>query len=164
MKGFYKKGQRFKLRTHGKKGRIHGFGVVDPFQGKLITKIYRSHNSNDFIDFINSVVSSIPKNKVLYIVLDNDPIHTSHESTQFLKLLESKGSIKLNWLPTHSPQLNWIEYLWRDTKDYICGNFVFDSIDELRKAIEQRWLSLSKKDIQRIIGLNTRLEKLLGKI
>ena len=66
---------------------------------------------------------------------DNDPKHTSNYAADFL---EEEG---INWwkTPTESPDLNPIENLWHELKEYISREIKSKTKDELIKGIEKFW-------------------------
>ena len=66
---------------------------------------------------------------------DNDPKYTSNYVADFM---EEEG---INWCktPTESPDLNPIENLWHELKEYIRREVKPNTKDDLIKSIEKFW-------------------------
>jgi transposase len=162
VKTISKTGEQQKIRTIGDNTNIKVFGAVEPFQGYLLHEFSKTKKSVDFVNFIEYLDYILGKRRKLYVILDNYGIHNSDYTESFIEDLEYEDHLQRLWLPSYSPKLNWIESIWKDAKNHI-ANFPFNNTDEIIIAVENHWLSLSKKDIQRKIGLNTRLNKMLSK-
>ena len=65
------------------------------------------------------------------VVIDQAPIHTSKEFISCLPQWEERG-LYLYLLPAYSPELNWIEMLWRKIKYELSAYLSYDS---LKKAL-----------------------------
>lgn len=69
---------------------------------------------------------------------DNDPKHVSRCARQFFEE---------NWwrTPPKSPDLNPIENLWHDLKDYLCAEVKPGNLAELKAGIESFWSTVTKE-------------------
>ena len=72
-----------------------------------------SVNSDVVIRCINDFCKDLDKKTVL--VMDNSPIHTSETFQKNMPLWKEQG-FDIFYLPKYSPELNWIEILWRFIK------------------------------------------------
>ena len=79
---------------------------------------------------------------LLYLVLDNGPIHTSKATT---KALAARPWITVDWLPRYAPELNLIEATWRDLKRHHLAHRTFCDTDDLDQAIHQAMAALNKE-------------------
>ena len=79
---------------------------------------------------------------------DNDPKHTSRHAKAFL---QEKG---INWWPTppESPDLNPIENLWHELKEFLRREVKPHSKDELIDGIGQFWDSVTREKCRKYIG------------
>ena len=68
------------------------------------------------------------------VVIDQAPIHTSKEFTSCLPQWEERG-LYLYLLPAYSPELNWIEMLWRKIKYEWLPLSAYLSYDSLKKSL-----------------------------
>lgn len=86
---------------------------------------------------------------------DNDPKHTSRLAQQFM---EENG---INWwrTPPESPDLNPIEKLWKELKDYVSN---VRSKEELIGKIEEFWEGLTPERCQDYINhIHETMEKVI---
>lgn len=88
---------------------------------------------------------------------DNDPKHSSKYVEEFLK---ENG---VNWWPTppESPYLNPIENMWGSLKQYLRSSYKPRNLEELKRGIEQFWLSLTPEVCRRYIR---HLDKVIPKV
>ena len=79
---------------------------------------------------------------------DNDPKHTSRYAQDFY---EEAG---INWwkTPPESPDLNPIENLWHELKEYIRREVKPKKKEELIQGIRQFWCTVSKAKCAKYIG------------
>ena len=65
----------------------------------------------DFLDFLKLIRKENPEGQ-LVIILDNAKIHKAKQ----IKKYAERNQIYLLYLPPYSPDLNPIEFLWKDVK------------------------------------------------
>ena len=84
---------------------------------------------------------------------DNDPKHTSHYVTQFL----------INWwkTPAESPDLNPIENLWHELKEFIRREVKPKTKDELIQGILTFWDTV---DTPKCLKYINHLKKVIPKV
>ena len=84
---------------------------------------------------------------------DNDPKHTSKSTTAFM---EEKN---INWWRTtaSSPDLNPIENLWHEMKNYIRTEVKPTTKDQLVDGLEAFWKTVTVEKCQRYIGHLTKV-------
>ena len=70
---------------------------------------------------------------------DNDPKHTSRRAQSFL---EQKG-INWWWTPPESPDLNPIENLWHEMKEFLRAKVKPRKLAELKDGIKTFWRTVS---------------------
>lgn len=95
------------------------------------------------IPFINEL---FPTGHRLY--QDNDPKHSSEYISDFF---EEQG---INWwsTPPESPDLNPIENMWGSLKQYLRTTYKPRNLEELKRGIQQFWMSLTPQVCQRYIN------------
>jgi len=92
-----------------------------------------SNTSANIISYIEDFKKTITKKTV--IVLDNAPIHKSHEFLLKIEEWVSSG-LYIFFLPTYSPHLNLIETLWRKIKYEWLKPADYSGMDRLTLATE----------------------------
>ena len=91
------------------------------------------------------------------LMADNDPKHTSSFTRQFLE------EHRVNWwrTPAESPDLNPIENLWHELKEYLRREVKPKSKEELVHGINQFWKTVTPLVCAKYIG---HLRKVIPKV
>lgn len=91
------------------------------------------------------------------LMQDNDPKHASVYAKQFM---EENG---INWwkTPPESPDLNPIENLWHELKEFIRRDVKPQTKEQLMDGIEQFWQTVDVAKCQKYIG---HLRKVVPKV
>ena len=108
--------------------------------GESVGAFLENSKSESIADFLEEVRKANERYKAVVAVIDNFPSHKS-------KLVREKAQeldIYLVYLPSYSPDLNPIEYIWKSIKRVLSLVFV-ENLGEMKKAIAEAWDKLSKK-------------------
>ena len=91
------------------------------------------------------------------LMQDNDPKHVSKLGQQFFK------DQRITWwkTPPESPDLNPIENLWHELKEYLRREVKPSTKDELVKGIQDFWGSVSGEKCRKY---NQHLQKVMPKV
>jgi hypothetical protein len=81
--------------------------------------------------------------KRTYVLLDNAPMHRSHEFIRHIPKWVKRGLI-IKYLPPYSPELNLIEILWRFMKYYWLPFSAYMSFPCLVQAVEDILIRFGK--------------------
>src|SRR5918993_3587451 len=114
-----KKGADVRIPAPGQAAKVAMLGLLDWRRRELIVRTSRTQRRSDFIALLEEIdrrYGPVPgvAIKPVRLVLDNGPIHTSKLTRA---ALERRGHPpKVEGAPSHTPQLNEIEELWRDLK------------------------------------------------
>ena len=130
--------------------RFHAFGCM-LLNGKDVLLISDRARSDDFITLLHLIRRHNPSGTIV-LVVDNASIHTSMKTIDAADELD----IKLVFLPPYSPDLNPIEFPWRDCKrelwlrDIKTARITFKStflsyVNERKLSYSRRWLRLYGK-------------------
>jgi transposase len=79
--------------------------------GKSLARATQKCKPEDFLDFLQEIRSSNP-DVFLIVILDNARIHRAKKVKNFCEL----NPIILVYLPPYSPNLNPIEFCWKDVQ------------------------------------------------
>lgn len=131
-----------------------GATQVCVFEGVMNATLYCEILENTLLPFINT---EFPSPSVHRFMQDNDPKHTSRAAQAFFV---SKG---INWFrtPPESPDLNPIENLWHELKEYIRGVIKPKNKQELVDGIVRFWTTVDVPKCQRYIN---HLRKVLPRV
>jgi transposase len=99
------------------------YGVVIPETGEFYFYVYDKNNSEVYSDFLSKVSDRFPD---YYIVIccDQAGWHTT-------KKLNVPSNICLFFIPSHTPEMNPIEQVWKEIRKRGFKNIMFASLDEL---------------------------------
>lgn len=127
------------------------FGAVNPVTGST----YHLHRYNGaarhFVTFLKNVVNNHRHAACIDLIVDNWGVHTSAITQQFL---ETETKLKIHLLPTYAPWLNHQEKLWREWRKYVTHGHPFSSVEEILKATDSFFGSLSqhKQKVLKLLG------------
>lgn len=65
----------------------------------------------------------------LLVIWDGSPIHRGAEVSEFVA--ETKGTLRVERLPSYAPDLNPVEWLWRHLKEVELRNLACLDLDQL---------------------------------
>jgi transposase len=95
----------------------------------FVTEVAESFTSEVTIRFLRALQAEFGEH--LHLILDNATYFSSNRVIEFVE----ETAIRVTYLPTGSPDMNPVEECWRQFKRRL-GNRYFDSIEELRPAIQ----------------------------
>lgn len=127
VRGWFKKGERFRIQTPGKRESLTCFGGLNLKTRKFYWKKSAKSGSDAFLSFLSQLRQKDPGKQVV-IILDNVSIHKSGKVKRYLK---RHPDIHLFYLPTYSPEYNPVELFWKWIKPKAYGFLSFGGIQEL---------------------------------
>jgi transposase len=89
-------------------GTVSLLAAIDLLSGKAIPLVRDTHNSEDFIDFLNILNESYDDELTIRIVLDNLRVHTSKKVQEYLATIRD-GRFMFVFTPKHGSWLNLVE-------------------------------------------------------
>jgi transposase len=148
--GWIRTGKFKEIKTTASRTRVNLLGAINLDDMGLITKPYKTIDSDSVMDFLKDIKVKYSDKKSIYLVVDNGSYYTS-------KAVREKASqlgITMTYLPPYSPNLNPIERLWKYMNEKVRNNKFFSSAKEFRESIlsffENDWSTFS-------VGLKTRI-------
>lgn len=157
-KAWIKKGQEKQVRTNTGRGRLNINGALDP--ESLETTVYYSEtiNAQMAIEFFKRLEARYEGRKVKLIV-DNAAYYKNKDVKAYLA--RPKSSIELIFLPPYSPNLNFIERLWKYLKKYIIGVKYREKFKEFEADVTQFFENIDqyKETLKPFIGNKLHLVK-----
>jgi len=77
-----------------------------PAPGEVLGKTSSRHTSGEFVQFLDQIVASQPKEKEIHIIADNLSAHKTKEVSVFL---QANPHLRIHYTPTYSSWLNQVE-------------------------------------------------------
>ena len=118
-------GSQTVVRAPGQDEVTYLYGSVAPFIGEGLYETYPGKTAADFCCHLDHVMKMWPDH-FLFVAADNAPSHQAKDTKAYLE--DFQDSIELVFFPTYSPNLNWIEHLWRYLREQLTRNRVYDSL------------------------------------
>jgi len=118
------------------KFRANTFGFY-ALNGTSVIDFKQNSKKESVCEFLTKIRDLNPKEKVV-VILDR---FSSHRAGDTIKCAERLG-IRLVFLPSYSPDLNPIEYIWKSIKRVISGTFIYD-VNHIKYLIADRFREFS---------------------
>ena len=119
------------------------YGVVEPKTGRLFWCEFSHLDGDCFEKFLEEVSRQYPE-EVHIIQVDNAGAHIKKE-------IQIPDNVILIFQPSHSPDLNPIERLWEELKDFLEWK-IFQDLDDLKRVAGDFLESRSPAAIQSLTG------------
>lgn len=119
----------------------HGVGPIHKVEDRIDQYQYKNILETVMLPYAESHLPIIWK-----FQQDNDPKHTA---ASVRKWFEENSVTVLKW-PACSPDLNPIEYLWKDVKDAVRLQNI-RNLNDLYEAVTKAWYTILKERCQRLI-------------
>ena len=129
----------------------HGATGICIFQGIMKKELYVDILDKTLVPFLTTV---LPDHRFMQ---DNDPKHTSKYAKEWM------ANQDINWwkTPAESPDMNPIENLWHELKEYLRREIKPKTKDELVAGIQEFWKTVDIAKCKKYIG---NLKKVLPKV
>jgi transposase len=125
-----------RLERHGFEYYRHGtlslYAALNTKTGKVIGKTAPRHTSEEFVAFLEQVVSSLPRNKEIHIIADNLSAHKTKRVSAFLA---DRPNVHLHYTPTYSSWLNQVEIWFAKIERDVIARGVFTSKADLKRKL-----------------------------
>jgi transposase len=93
----------------------------NPRTGEVLGKTSSRHTSLEFVEFLDQIVASQPKEKEIHIIADNLSAHKTKEVSAFL---QANPHLRIHYTPTYSSWLNQVEIWFSKIQRQIISLFV----------------------------------------
>lgn len=122
-------------RTHDyvRNGTTDLFAALDVATGEVIGRFYPRHRALEFLDFLNLVVRSYPRQE-LHLVLDNS---STHETPEVVQWLDRHRRVHLHFTPTSGSWMNQVETWFSLLSARAIRRGAFKNVAALRAAIQR---------------------------
>lgn len=126
-------------------GVISLLAGIDLQTGEAIPLVSKTHNSADYIQFLQILDEKYPRGHIIRLVLDNLSVHTSTQTKAYLESVP--GRFEFVFTPKHGSWLNMIEgSCSKMTKQMLRGIRV-KTVDELYQRIYQYFREVNEEPV-----------------
>jgi transposase len=157
-KAWVKKGEDKQIKTNTGRGRLNINGVLDTESLEVTVHYSETINAKEVIIFFNKLQEKY-KGKKIKIIVDNARYYKNKAVQAYLARKDCR--IELIFLPAYSPNLNFIERLWKFLKKYIIGVKYREKFREFEYDIRQFFDHIDQYETQlrQFIGTELHLVK-----
>jgi transposase len=118
------------------------FGAVNLRTGKLVTMFSPEFDTDTSVAFLRLLRRHASPRRQTVIIIDNAAYHHGAERDPLFRSLSP--SLRLDFLPPYSPDLNPIERVWKLLRHLATHNRYFPEFDQLVDAVTERIIAWGK--------------------
>lgn len=157
-KAWVKRGEEKQVRTNTGRGRLNINGALDTETLEVTVRYSKTINAQETIIFFDQLQKRYQGKKIKLIV-DNARYYKNKDVSAYLS--RDGCMIELIFLPAYSPNLNFIERLWKFMKKYIIGLTYREKFKQFEYDIQQFFENINqyKDKLRPFIGTELHLIK-----
>ena len=155
--GWIKKGEEFDVKTNSGRERVNINGAIEMNTLKVVSRSCKRVNGSTMKELLRAIRRKHPKAKRICVIMDNAGYNKSYEVQDKAKEL----GIKIEYLPSYSPNLNPIERLWKFMKKKVMANTYYPDIETFQEELMLflRGIRKHKKELSTLITDNFHIVK-----
>lgn len=135
-----KKGQTPVVRRSAARAKVNMLSAISA-QGELRFMLTTGRvDAAVFLAFLQRLLHNTPG--PVFLVVDGHPVHRSRKVADFAA--QTKGQLRLFFLPPYSPELNPDEQVWNYVKNHGSGRAAFRQAGDLKRFVLARLRSLQR--------------------
>lgn len=159
-KAWIKKGEEKQIKTNTGRGRLNINGALDMETMTVTTHFSKTINAEETMKLFDKIHLVYKDKRTIYLIVDNARYYKNKDVAAYLAKEDCR--IKLKFLPSYSPNLNFIERLWKFMKKYIIGVTYREKFKEFEYDIHQFFDNFNQYEtrLRQFIGADLHLVKL----
>ena len=134
-----------RVERHGFEYYRHGtlslYAALEVKSGKVHGKTAARHTSDEFVSFLEEIITLCPAGQEIHIIADN---LSAHKTSKVAALLEKHSEVKLHFTPTYSSWLNQVEIWFSWVEREVIARGVFTSVHDLARKLMRYIRAYSK--------------------
>lgn len=132
-KAWIKRGEEKQVKTNTGRARLNINGVFNLETMRVITHFSETINAQTTMELFDKIQQNYKDKTTIYLIIDNATYYKNKDVKSYLNNPDCR--IKLKFFPPYSPNLNFIERLWKYMKKYIIGVKYREKFKEFEKDI-----------------------------
>ena len=134
-----------RAEKHGFEYHRHGtlslYAALNPQTGEVLGQTAPCHTSQEFVAFLEEVISTQPPEREIHVILDN---FATHKTELVKRFLTHHPNVTLHFTPTYSSWLNQVESWFSKLQREVIDRGIFTSVADLKRKI-LRYIRLYQK-------------------
>lgn len=134
-----------RAERHGFEYYRHGtlslYAALETQSGSVIGATARRHTSQEFVNFLKTVIASQSPKKEIHVIVDN---LSAHKTKLVAAFLDDNPNVTIHYTPTYSSWLNQVENWFSKIQRHVISRGVFTSIADLRRKLMRYIKSYNK--------------------
>jgi transposase len=127
-----------RIERHGFEYYRHGtlslYAALETATGRVHGRTTARHTSQDFVAFLEEVLTHCPAKQQIHIILDNLSAHKTRLVDEFLK---KHSRVHFHFTPTYSSWLHQVELWFGKIERDLIARGVFTSVNDLARKIRR---------------------------
>lgn len=158
-KAWVKKGEEKQVRTNTGRKRLNINGALNLETMTVTSYFSETINAQTTIELFDKIQLAYRDKTTIYLMIDNATYYKNKEVKAYLERKDCR--IKVIFLPSYSPNLNFIERLWKYMKKYIIGVKYREKFKEFDKDIHYFFDNIDQHEekLRKFIGTELHLVK-----
>lgn len=158
-KAWIKKGQEKQVKTNTGRGRLNINGALNLETLNITTHFSETINAEETMNLFDKIQLQYTDKTTIYLIIDNATYYKNKDVKAYLA--DPDCRIKLIFLPSYSPNLNFIERLWKYMKKYIIGVKYREKFKQFEDDIHHFFDNIDQHDekLRQFIGTELHLVK-----
>jgi transposase len=115
-------------------GTLSLYAALETQSGAVIGKTAVRHTSDEFVAFLDQVVSAQPRGREIHIIADN---LSAHKTAQVMGFLAAHPDVHLHYTPTYASWLNQVELWFAKVKRDLLARGIFTSVTDLARKLRR---------------------------
>lgn len=158
-KAWVKKGEEKQVKTNTGRGRLNINGALNLETLTVTTHFSETINAQETMKLFDKIQLVYKDKTTIYLIIDNATYYKNKDVKAYLA--EPDCRIKLIFLPSYSPNLNFIERLWKYMKKYIIGVKYREKFKQFEEDVHHFFDNIDQHDekLRQFIGTELHLVK-----
>jgi transposase len=159
-KAWIKKGAEKQIKTNTGRGRLNINGALNLEELKVTTHFSDTINAEETMILFDKIQVEYSDKTTITLIIDNARYYKNKAVTEYLA--KPGCRLKLLFLPSYSPNLNFIERLWKFMKTYIIGLKYRDRFKDFERDVHAFFDNISayEEQLRPFLGTQLHLVKL----
>ena len=115
-------------------GTLSLYAALETQTGAVIGKTAERHTSDEFVGFLEQIVSTQRRDREIHIIADN---LSAHKTAKVMAFLDAHPNVQLHYTPTYASWLNQVELWFAKVKRDLLTRGIFTSVTDLARKLRR---------------------------